>query len=147
MIAIGTFLHAKRVHHHLYRIHIGPEVWRIAGAVRRGNMKGAAAGRPRPTGRSRSPARPVEGVDQAIGVRDESVVLLRERATPPGEGVVLRDEVRAPGVDLTPEVGEVGVEAPDLRVHGLELRAGAVEPGLQRLALAPGPGLVLGVEL
>src|SRR5216684_5251935 len=148
MIAIGTFLRAKRVHHlYLYRIHIGPEVWRIAGAVRRGNVKSAAAGRPRPTGRSRSPARPVEGVDQAIGVRDEPVVLLRQPAAPPGEGVVLRDEVRAPGIDLTPEVSELGVEAADLRVHGLEPRAGAVEPGLQRLALAPGPGLVLGVEL
>src|SRR5882672_11095176 len=145
MIAIGTFLRAKRVHHlYLYRIHIGPKVWRIAGAVRRGNVKGAAAGYSRPTGRSRSPARPVEGVDQAIGVRDESVVLLCERAAPPGDGVVLRDEIRAPGVDLTAEVGELGVEAADLRLHGLGLRAGAVEPGLQRLALAPGPGLVRG---
>src|SRR3989475_12543079 len=96
------------------------------------------ASRPRPTGRSRSPARPVEGVDQAIGVRDEPVVLLRERAAPPSEGVVLRDEVRAPGVDLTPKICELGVEAADLRVHGLEPRAGAVEPSLQVLALAPG---------
>jgi hypothetical protein len=99
------------------------------------------------TGRARSPARPVEGVDQAIGVRDEPIVLLRERAAPPGEGVVLRDEVRAPGVDLTPKIGELGVEAADLRVHGLEPRAGVVEPGLQRLTLAPGRGLVHGVEL
>src|SRR6266850_1165581 len=104
---------------------IGLEVRRIAGAVGGGNVKGAA---------SRSPARPVEGVDQAIGVRDEPVVLLRERAAPPGEVVVLRDEVRAPGVDLTPKICELGVEAADLRVHRLELRAGAVEPGLERLA-------------
>src|SRR5438552_11721435 len=90
----------------------------------------SGANRPRPMGRSRSPARPVEGVDQAIGVRDEPVVLLRERAAPPGEGVVLRDEVRAPGVDLMPKICELGVEAADLRVHRLEPRAGAVEPGL-----------------
>ena len=51
---------------------------------------------------------------------------------------MLRDEVGAPGVDLTPKICELGVEAADLRVHGLEPRAGAVEPGLQRLALAPG---------
>src|SRR5213078_4678303 len=63
------------------------------------------------------------------------------------EAVVLRDEVGAPGVDLTSEVGELGVEAADLRLHGLELRAGAVELSLQRPALASGPGLVLGVEL
>jgi hypothetical protein len=50
---------------------------------------------------------------------------------------VLRDEVRAPDVDLTPKIGELGVEAADLRVHGLEPRAGVVEPGLQRLTLAP----------
>ena len=43
---------------------------------------------------------------------------------------MLRDEVRAPGVDLTPKICELGVEAADLRVHGLEPRAGAVEPGL-----------------
>ena len=60
---------------------------------------------------------------------------------------MLRDEVRAPGVNLTPKIGELGVEAADLRVHGLEPRAGAVEPGLQRLALAPGLRLVSGVEL
>src|SRR5262249_9691651 len=99
------------------------------------------------SGSSLTSARPVEGVDQAIVVRDESVVLFGERAAPPVEGVVLCDEVRAPGVDLTPEIGELGVEATDLGCTGLELRAGAVEPGLQRLALAPGPGLVLGVEL
>src|SRR5256885_1422271 len=112
MIAIGTFL---RESWFVIYIHIGPEVRRIAGAVGRGNVKGAAAGYSRPTGRSRSPARPVVGVDQAIGVRDEPVVLLRERAAPPGEGVVLRDEVRAPGVDLTPKICELGVEAADLR--------------------------------
>ena len=49
---------------------------------------------------------------------------------------MLRDEVRAPDVDLTPKIGELGVEAADLRVHGLEPRAGVVEPGLQRLTLA-----------
>jgi len=44
MIAIGTFLRAKRVRHlYRYRIHIGSEVWRIAGAVGGGNVKGAAA--------------------------------------------------------------------------------------------------------
>src|SRR4029077_14176126 len=92
----------------------------------------------------RSPARPVEGVDQAIGVRGEPAVLLPERAAPLGEGVVLRDEVCAPGVDLTPKIGELGVEAADLRFHRRELRAGAVEPGLHRLALAPGRGLRFG---
>src|SRR5437773_11509453 len=116
MIAIGTFLHAKRVHLYLDRGG-GPEnSWR-----RRQRQRERRSGRP---GRSHSPARPVEGVDQAIGVRDEPVVLLRERAAPPGEGVVLRDEIRAPGVDLTPKVGERGVEAADLGVHGLETAGG-----------------------
>jgi hypothetical protein len=42
MIAIGTFLRAKRVRHrHAY---IGPEVWSIAGAVGRGNVKATVAG-------------------------------------------------------------------------------------------------------
>src|SRR4029450_6419469 len=96
MIAIGTFLRAKRVHH-LYRYRVA--VRRIAGAAGRGNVKGVQLrGEPSVTTR-RSPARPVEGVDQAIGVRDEPVVLLRERAAPPGEGVVLRDDVRAPGAE------------------------------------------------
>src|SRR2546426_12046646 len=123
MIAIGTFLHAKRVHHLYLDRGGGPEnSWR-----RRQRQRERRSGRP---GRSRSPARPVEGVDQAIGVRDEPVVLLRERATPPCEGVVLRDEIRAPSVDLTPKICELGVEAADLRAHGLEPRAGAVEPGL-----------------
>src|SRR5262245_54877604 len=94
-----------------------------------------------------SPAGPVEGLDQAGGVCDEAVVLLRERMAPLGEGVVLHDEVAAPALDPTPKIGQLGIEAPDLRVHGLELCARAVEPGLQRLALAPGRGLVLGVEL
>src|SRR3989442_3125251 len=128
MIAIGTFLREKLVHHlYLYRAG-GPEnSWRC-----RQRQRERRSG---PAGCvvwvcSRSPARPVEGVDQAIGVRDEPVVLLRERAAPPGEGVVLRDEVRAPGVDLTAKICELGVEAADLRVRGLEPRAGAVEPGL-----------------
>ena len=42
---------------------------------------------------------------------------------------MLRDEIRAPSVDLTPKICELGVEAADLRAHGLEPRAGAVEPG------------------
>src|SRR5207244_9848100 len=71
----------------------------------------------------------------------------RGRARPAGEGVVRGDEVRARGVDLTSKIGELGVEAADLRVDGLEPRAGAVEPSLQVLALAPGRGLVHGVEL
>src|SRR5689334_2823576 len=65
-------------------------------------------------------ARPVQRVDQAIGVRDEPVVLLRELAALSGERVVLRDELGPPGVDLTPKIGELGIEAVDLRVHGLE---------------------------
>src|SRR4030095_9422698 len=142
MIAIGTFLRAKRVHH-LYRYRVA--VRRIAGAAGRGNVKGVQLrGEPSVTTR-RSPARPVEGVDQAIGVRDEPVVLLRERAAPPGEGVVLRDDVRAPGADLAPKIGELGVEPADFRIHGLEPRAGVVEPGLPRLAPPPGRGLVRGV--
>src|SRR4029453_16005459 len=103
MIAIGTFLRAKRVHH-LYRYRGG--VRRIAGAAGRGNGKGVQLGAGPAVAPRRPPARPVEGVDQAIGVRDEPVVLLRERAAPPGEGVVLRDEVRAPGADLAPKIGE-----------------------------------------
>jgi len=39
---------------------------------------------------------------------------------------VLRDEVRAPGVDLTPKICELDVEAPDLAPTG-STRAGAVE--------------------
>jgi hypothetical protein len=74
-------------------IWIGAEVRRIAGAAGRGNVKGAAAGR----------------AAHIHGVCDEPVVLLRERAAPPGEGVVLRDEVRAPGVDLTRKIGAVVV--------------------------------------
>src|SRR3977135_1933511 len=38
MVTIGTFLRAKRVHH-LYPF--WREVWRIAGAAGRGNVKGA----------------------------------------------------------------------------------------------------------
>src|SRR5262249_7851842 len=125
MIAIGTLLRSKRVQHvSPYR----PEVRRIAGAAPRGNGKGAPG--------AASPARPVEGVDQAIAVRGEPVVFLRQRAAPPGEGVVLRNEVRAPGLGLTPKICELGIEAADLRLYGLELCANAVEPGLQRLALA-----------
>src|SRR4029453_3769509 len=139
MIAIGTFLRAKRVHH-LYRYQVA--VRRIAGAAGRGNVKGVQLrGEPSVTTR-RSPARPVEGVDQAIGVRDEPVVLLRERAAPPGEGVVLRDEVRAPGADLAPKIGELGVEPADFRVHGPQPRrggAGAAARGGAPPPRAPAP--------
>jgi hypothetical protein len=41
---------------------------------------------------------------------------------------VLRDEVRAPGVDLTPKLSQFGVDATDLSIHGLEPRAGVGEP-------------------
>src|SRR5262249_60439059 len=75
-------------------------------------------------------ARPVEGVDQAIGVGDESVVLLGKRAAPLGDGVVLRDEVGAPGDDLTPEAGELGIYTAEVRVHGLDPGAGGRKPRL-----------------
>jgi hypothetical protein len=52
-----------------------------------------------------------------------------------------------PASSLTPKLCEFVAEAEDLRVHGLEPHAGAVQPGLQRLALARGRGLVHGVEL
>src|SRR5262249_57043309 len=97
------------------------------GRAPRGGGGGAAR---HATSRSSSPARPVERLDQAVGVRDESIVLVRERAAPPGNGVVVRDEIRAPGVDLTPKIGQLGVEATDLRVHGLEPSAGVVQARL-----------------
>src|SRR4029453_6006098 len=122
MIAIGTFLRAKRVHH-LYRYQVA--VRRIAGAAGRGNVKGVQLrGEPSVTTR-RSPARPVEGVDQAIGVRDEPVVLLRERAAPPGEGVVLR--------------ADVGARGPPHPRAGVGPRAGAAPPPAAAGSPPPAP--------
>src|SRR5258708_1335186 len=122
-----------------------PSKWMGPDTLEGYHLFGRPAGAP--PDRSRSPARPGEGVDQAIGVGGEPAVLLRGRAAPLQEGVVRRDGIRAPGVDLTPKICELGVEAADPRVPGLERRGGAVEPRLQRLALAPGRGLVRGVEL
>src|SRR5207244_5079398 len=52
-----------------------------------------------------------------------------------------------PGVALRSKACGPGAGAADPRAPGLEPRGGAVEPSLQVLALAPGRGLVHGVDL